>query len=1002
MSFFSKIQKVSIFFYLMKSWRSLIYSSITLQTCLFSQLSASVENYNNQEIHQFLTLIANSEQEEWQLLSQEILNFSTFPKEFSTGKFLSQLKDPILKSDDLDLIYLYNRAVKNFNSLSSEKSDPVPTYYKHYQTPDFFVPKIELILDVADKHVSVTTELTVQRNCSKDTLILDGEDHQVSDVAINGITLEKSQYKVTLHELIIFNIPKEELFLVEIKSKINPFINKMMEGLYQCGEWLTTQCESEGARRIFFTVDRPDVLSSITTTIVADPEKYPYRLSNGNLIDERQVEEGRISITWQDPFPKPCYLFACVLGRFSVLKSDFVTRSGKEVELEIYVEEGKESRAEYGLFILKKAMEFDEVMFDREYDLASLKMVGIPDFNSGAMENKGLMIFNDTRLLVDSQSGTDRSYRDIAHVIAHEYFHNWSGNRVTVRNWFEIALKEAFTDLRAMLFSEWLFGSEFIRPKAVQTLKEFQFPEEISERGHPLIVESYVDAHSIYDNTTYIKGREVFRTLKNYIDLLIPDGFREVQNIYFSRYDGQAVTFRELLASGNEVLKTIGKDLQQFERWFHQPGTPEVKALLSYDQDQKLAILTLIQSCQHPQTKEFQKPFQIPFSVELVGEDGKVLHPKLYCVLEEARTTLELPSSELPTPIFMHSYSAPITLAYEYSLEDLAKIVKFSDDVYCRWDAAQKYFILAFKEMQRRINEDSSLEERAKKGELVFNDLFALYQEVVVNKRISPLAKAQILEMPSLRFLSQSLGQFDFERLGDLRLLFIRQLASVIKSSLEDILVKHPSPIKYEPLAEQMQIRELRFISLSLLALIDLRYNDLIFQQYQSATNFEDSLSAFHLCVNHGGEYKDLVTKDFYEKWNKDKAIFNFWLSSQASTSQCTVEDLKKLEKVEGYDSKNPNHIRSIFRTFIGNLRSYHSSNGDGYEFIVDKIVEVSKFNPFIAHSHLAVPAFLDFDRLPAHQKALMAKALNRLRLEDVPAQTRDLVEKILQRYTSL
>jgi aminopeptidase N len=821
----------------------------------------------------------------------------------------------------------------------------------------------------------------------------------VLSVSLNGKKISKGQYKVTSHELILLDIPKDNSFTVTIHSVINPFTNDSLEGMYRCGQWLTTQCESEGARRIFFTLDRPDVLSCITTTIIADQEKYPYRLSNGNFISEEILDDGRTSITWQDPFPKPCYLFACVLGQFSQLTSHFTTRSGREVDLQIYVEPGKESRAQYALFALKKAMEFDEVLFDREYDLSCLKMVGIPDFNSGAMENKGLMIFNDIRLLVDSHSGTDKSFRDVAHVVGHEYFHNWSGNRVTVRNWFEIALKEAFTDLRAMLFSEWLFGSEFIRPKAVLTLRESQFPEETSEKGHPIIVESYVDAHSIYDNTTYTKGREVFRTLKNYIDMFIPGGFREVQNLYFHRYDGQAVTFRELLRAGNDVLKRCGKDLSLFERWFHQPGTPIVKVSMKYHKETHEVEFIIEQSCPHPRTGEEQLAFQIPFSIELLGRSGKIIQPKFSCVLEDKVTKFKMTSCEEPTPVFMHGYSAPVILQYDYFLEDLACIVKYTDDAFSRWEAAQNYSIQAFREMKERIKENPSLESRAQKGELVFMDLHQMYIQALQSKQLSPLAKAQILDIPSIRTLSQALHDYDFERLNQLRQLFSKQMAQLCKSSLESLLQEFPSPIMYEPLSEQMQIRELRYAILNLLVMIDKDHHEKIFQQYQTANNFNDFVSAFDLCLKIGHSCKEFVVSDFYQKWKDDKAIFNFWLSSQASQQDCTIDDLRRLESAKGYDAKNPNHIRSLLRAFIANLKCYHHPNGMGYQYVVDKILEISHFNPQLAHNYVAVPAFLDFEKLPATQQALMAKAMERLDVDSVPAQTRDLVERILERY---
>jgi aminopeptidase N len=976
-----------------------------LEGSLFSQtleFPKGLNQRNLREIEQYLDLIACAEALEWKEIVKELnLHFSHLMVDSSVKNTLNHLKVDILESNDPRLIRLLNRAVRNHDTLSFEKADPVVSYYKHYEPPPFLIPDIVLTFDIKEFEVLVTTQLIVKRNSREHSLILDGKEHKVQSVYLNGRLLSKQQYKITPHELVLLDIPQEEMFKVTIHSVINPFINDSLEGMYRCGQWLTTQCESEGARRIFFTLDRPDVLSRFTTKIIADKNQYSYCLSNGNFVSEEILPDRRVATTWHDPFPKPCYLFACVLGHFSQLKSHFTTRSGKEVELQIYVEPGKESRANYALFALKKAMEFDEVLFDREYDLSCLKMVGIPNFNSGAMENKGLMIFNDIRLLVDSHSGTDKSHRDVAHVVGHEYFHNWSGNRVTVRNWFEIALKEAFTDLRAMLFSEWLFGAEFIRPKSVQVLRENQFPEETSEKGHSIIVESYVDAHSIYDSTTYTKGREVFRTLKNYIDLFIPNGFREVQNLYFSRYDGQAVTFRELLTAANDVLKRCGKDLSLFERWFHQPGTPNIDVRMDFDANQKEVRFIIKQSCPHPRTGEEQHPFQIPFSLELFGKDGKMLHPKYSFVLEDKITYLQLPSSEKPTPIFMHGYSAPIILHYNYTLEDLACIVKYTDDAFSRWEAAQNYSILAIKEMRDRIEDDPTLELRAQKGELVFTDLHQMYIQALKSEQLSCLAKAQILDIPSIRTLSQAFNDYHFDRLHQLRLLFSKQLALICKPSLENLLEENSSPEVYEPHSDQMQIRELRYAILNLLVLIDKDYHEKIFNQYQTAHNFDDFVASFNLCLKIGHSCKEFVIKDFYDRWKNDKAIFNFWLSSQASAIDCTIADLRKLELTKGYDAKNPNHLRSLLRTFISNLKCYHLPNGEGYHYIVDKILEIAKFNPQLAHNYIAVPAFLDFEKLPFEQQALMAKALERLKDDRVPAQTRELIERMLERYYS-
>lgn len=942
---------------------------------------------NRLELQSFLNALALTE-------PRQSLNFEME----EIRNLLNELHEPILDSHDKQLVVLFQRAVRNFNSFTSTKTQAITTYYKHYQEPSFFVPNIHLIFDISETTVYVTSKLTVTRNCKDHQLILDGRDQQVRQVFVNGKLIPRDQYKVTFHELILFNIPSDNQFTVEVHSQINPFNNSSLEGMYACGDWLTTQCESEGARRIFFTLDRPDVLSKIRTTIIADKDRYPYRLSNGNLVHEFENFDKRSVIIWDDPFPKPSYLFACVLGHFSLLKSQFITRSRKNVELQVYVEPGKESRAVYSLEALKKAMEFDELFFDREYDLSCLKMVGIPDFNSGAMENKGLMIFNDTLLLVDSESGTDSAFREVATVIAHEYFHNWSGNRVTVRNWFEIALKEAFTDWRAIRFGEWLFGEEFLRPKNVSTLKEHQFPDEYSEKGHPIMVESYVDAHSIYDSTTYVKGREVFRAFELFVNSLIPNGFREVLNIYFSKNDGKAVTFRELLNAADEVLARVGKDSTQFERWFHQPGTPQVQVKMVYLPEQHQVELQISQCCRHPKTGENQKPFVIPFSIELIGENG-VMVPKVNTILDEETMCMSFSVDEKPTPIFMHGLSAPVELNYTYSSEDLARIIRFTDDAYCRWEACQKYSIHVIGQMMSAVSEKPEIEVRCSNKDILFADLLSVFAEALKNESLSPIAKAQILQIPSERALSQAFNDYDFVKLARFQMLYKMQLALVCQSILIDIAKNNEELPPYEPISEAMQKRELKNIVLSFFSEIEKSYHEVLYQQFLKADNFNDQMAAFRISINCNSIHKDEITRLFYDKWKEDKAVFNYWLSVQASSQWCTIEDLKQLEAVSGYDKKNPNHLRSLLGAFTSNLANYHDSQGLGYVFIVDKILEVCEFNPMFAHNSLVMRAFQDFEKLPAKQQALMARELKRLREDTAPPQTRDFVEKILKGY---
>jgi aminopeptidase N len=905
------------------------------------------------------------------IASAEVKNWDYTADEFNT------LSTSILKQDDLELIDLLRRAHTNFNALSDKKAEPFTSYYKHYLPPAFSIPNIELTLDVQDDLVRVLSHLVVKRERGVGPLVLDGRGHKVLSVSVDGKPFPRESYRITPNELILLG-DFAGSFTVEIQSEIDPFHNTELEGLYASGKFLTSQCESEGARRIFYTLDRPDVLSRITTTIIANPVTYPCRLSNGNKLEEIALPDGRAKIVWEDPIPKPSYLFAAVMGDFGRLEDHFITRSGRHVTLEVYVEKGKEERATFSLSALKEAMRFDEEFFDREYDLDVLKMVAISDFNMGAMENKGLMIFNEMALLVDKDSGRDANFRTVATVVAHEYFHNWSGNRVTVRNWFELALKEAFTDFRAMLFGEWMFGSHFIRPKDVTYLKENQFPEETSGRGHPIMVESYVSPRSIYDRTTYTKGREVFRTLRTYMDMLVPDGFRKAQNLYFERYDGQAVTFRELLSAANEILVAeTGKNLSQFERWFDQQGTPKIEVVLKFSKERKKAELQITQSCPHPQTGAEQKPFLIPFSYELLRQDGTPLLSKQTVIFSEETLHFEIDADEKPVPIFMHEYAAPVIVNYPYTIDELSLLMKHATDPFSQWEAGQKFSLLS---LERSVDRQATLPH---------------FKEGLQSPHLSPLAKAQLLQTPTLKAMAQSFNCYDFRDLSATRDRFRKELASYAKPELGKLLEEFKEPCLFIPNSEQMQIRELRREILSLLVLVDPTYLEVVYQTYLAASDFETSLATFQILVSQESSFKEKAISHFYEKWKGDKMVFAHFLGAQSASPICQVSDLKNLMALEGFDGKNPNHVRSVLGFFLANLGQYHDLNGEGYSFMVDQIHALSKENAGLAEQ-VATRAFIDFKQLPLDQRILMRREIERLQAFDLPDGIRDLIQKIL------
>ena len=887
---------------------------------------------------------------------------------------LNSLQEQILDSDDIELITLFKRAVRNHNTIYNEYvAKPIQSFNKHHPDLDFKIPETNIILDVLDNEVIVTSELSILRQSNSSSLILDGYKQEVSEVCINGSKLNESEYKVTAHELIILSLPKDSQFTLKVMSKIDPYNNDSMEGLYKTGKWLSTQCESEGARRIFYTIDRPDNLSKYTVTIIADNKRYPTRISNGNLVFEDFHPDGRAIIKWHDPYPKPSYLFATVLGDFDIIEGTYQTKEEEEeVKLQVFVEKGKKEQGKYSLWALKQSMWFDQTFFDRKYDLEYLKMVSIPDFNMGAMENKGLLIFNAMDLLIDKDSGPDNYFRLVAYIVMHEYAHNWSGNRVTVKNWFELPLKEAFTDFRAMLFDEHFFSSEIARVGQIQRLRESQFPEDASALAHPIQIESYVSSDDLYDQTTYVKGREVFRMLHT----ILGDKFRVAQNAYFSKYDGQAVSFKELLTTLSDVS---GVDLSVFERWFHQIGTPTITLTMNYNSNNNTAEILVKQSCTNPKTNEEQKPFHIPLFLELIGSDGKIISPKMKVDFKDREMVFRFDNvNEKPIPLFLHGLSAPVKWKYDFTNEELETIVLHTDDAFWRFEAGT---IFAKKQL---IKLATIIMKNPEKEIFLSPNVHNFYRHVLNSDTLSPMAKAQILDLPSLRTLAEELKIYDYQLIAKVCDKFKKQLAKELENDLVDLLEKTPNPKTYNPYSKnfvhEMKVRKLRNTILSYLVSFDEeKYVSLAIDQYLESDNFNNKGAIVNILANTSDPRKEKVLNDFYEKWKNDKVVINHWMIAMASSKNCTIKLLDDIQNKDGFDPKNPNHLRSIFRVFANNLAIYHDSKGKGYKYLTDNIIRIANFNPVLANQFVQA-AFVDFKKLLDTQKSLMQKQLIRLR----------------------
>lgn len=956
-----------------------------------------------------LTKIAHAESNDWSgFIKKFTEKYKTDPR-----LFLNEYKAQINASDDAQLNRLFRRAVDNLNANQTDQADAAPIFREHYTSSPFLIPDANVNLDVHPDKVIVTTTLKVERNRADVPLILNCKEQDVKSVKVNGRLLTKEEYCATKCEIIIPRIHADGPFFVETVCEINPYSESQIKGaagMYQSGKHLTTQCEAEDASRIFPILDRPDIATRYTTQITADPKTYPVMISNGDLQWERTLDDGRKSVCYLDDFPKPSYLFAAVLGTFDSVEGTFTTAKGREVKLKILVEKGQAERGKFALEALKEALKLDEVQFGRIYNHNTLTCAAMDVFTAGAMENTTLIIYNSRYLLVDKNTGTDQQFRDVAHVVYHEHDHNARGGLVRIKHFFQIALKEAFTDWCAKLKERFRFGEEYARIGEIIDLQNKAFPKITAKTGgHPLIVDSYVNPFNIYDQITYTGGREVFQAFARFIDTYVNGGSRKALDDYFKTNKGKAVTFEALLASGNKILAPVGKNLDQFKLWFEQQGVPKVHAHFRKDKVRNTAFIKLMQSNIHPETEKDQLALPIPFSYELLRKDGSVYFPRMDIILEEKEQAIEITQlglgEEELIPVFMHGYSAPVMFNYPYTFEQLATIAVHSNDVYCKWRAGQDYTILALKEIMRRRAE----------GNNDCSDLVQFYKKALESHNLSNVAKSQLLQLPSLQDLAQKLDCYDFQLLGEIRGAFLKEITGHCKSCLLDLYVNLPKAEKYEPTKEQMGVRDLRNTCLQLLVAYDPEHFALFaWKVYQEnrhsenspSANFTDGFAAFSALVQNKTKYKADALKDFYEDWKGDKTVFINWLSAQCS-GDCNVEELRKLpqafegkgETLVGFDETLPNHLRAIYRTFMENLVQYHKPDGSGYRFAVDAILEIGKTNEDVSHGYLYETAVANFFNLPAHQQALLANELKRLLCNDSPVATQNAVKELLANY---
>ncbi|MFT3921652.1 MAG: aminopeptidase N [Myxococcales bacterium] len=872
-------------------------------------------------------------------------------------------------------------------------STPVVIHREDYRPSPYTIERVDLVFELDEESTVVRAKSSVVRTpgaTADAPLVLDGQDMTLVSVSIDGRLLAPGDYTLAAETLTLPSVPAR--FTLEIAGKLSPVRNKALEGLYVSGGNFCTQCEAEGFRRITWFLDRPDVMARYTTRIEADKRRYPQLLSNGNLVESGELAGGRHFALWEDPFPKPCYLFALVAGNLVARTDHFTTRSGRVVTLKVFVAEEHLDQTEHCMASLKRAMKWDEEVFGREYDLDIYMIVAVRDFNMGAMENKGLNVFNTKYVLARPDTATDLDFSNVEAVVAHEYFHNWSGNRVTCRDWFQLSLKEGFTVFRDQEFSSDVGSRALKRIQDVQRLFATQFPEDAGPTAHPIRPDSYVEINNFYTPTVYEKGAEVVRMLKT---LLGPEKFRKGTDLYFERHDGQAATCDDFV---NALEDASAEDLSQFRRWYSQAGTPTVSARGQYDGLRKEYRLELSQRHAPTPGQDTKHALQIPIVMGLLGPDGKDLPLKIrgdqaapattrLVQLREASTEVvftDVPAQ--PTPSLLRGFSAPVRLEDESSDDDLLLRMAHDSDAFCRWDAAQAL-------AHRRIA--AVLEALAAGRAPSLDEPFVAAFGRALSSQADPQLLAQALALPAEGVLADRLDSVDPGLVHDARAYVERTLGMAHR---ELFLARYQAladrgPFSLTPAA--MGARSLRNLCLRyLFAASEMRDGSLPVAQFDAATNMTDMVAALGCVVHLETDGRRTVLERFYQRFQHEALVVDKWFFLQSTSQRAALlhEELPQLLAHPAFSLENPNRARSLIDGFAtANPYRFHDPSGAGYRFLRERVLQIDPFNPQVA-ARMVAP-LTRFARFEPKRRELMVAELTQML--DAGKLSRDLYEQV-------
>ncbi|WP_421240123.1 aminopeptidase N [Aeromonas enteropelogenes] len=857
-------------------------------------------------------------------------------------------------------------------------------YRQDYQAPLYWIDTIDLDFQLQEPLTQVTAITRIRRNGDhNEPLILDGEQLTLKSIAIDGVPCE--HYEQGESCLTLFNLPTE--CVLTIVTLLDPAANSALEGLYKSGDAYCTQCEAEGFRRITYYLDRPDILARYSTRITADKAKYPFLLSNGNKVDSGNLDGGRHFVQWQDPFPKPSYLFALVAGDFDVERGSYVTRSGRKVALEIFVDKGNLDRASFAMESLINSMRWDEQRFGLEYDLDIYMIVAVDFFNMGAMENKGLNIFNSKFVLANPATATDSDYHGIERVIGHEYFHNWTGNRVTCRDWFQLSLKEGLTVFRDQEFSSDLGSRGVNRINNVRTVRGPQFAEDAGPMAHPIRPDVVIEMNNFYTLTVYEKGSEVIRMMHT---LLGEEHFQAGMRLYFERFDGQAVTCDDFVQAMEDAS---GVDLGRFRRWYSQSGTPELTVTDEYDAASGIYRLHVRQHTPPTQDQPQKLALHIPLDIELYDEQGAVI-PLQYQgkaisnvldVLEAEQTFIFDRVPTKPVPSLLRDFSAPVKLHYDYSDEALAFLMRFARNEFARWDAAQMLINKAVIDGVTRVQQGQDVAVSA--------TLLDAFVAILDDSELDPALKAEILALPGEATLAELFEVADVDAIHRVRNEIQASLAQAFGARLVTCYESLRLPA-YQVVHADMAKRALKGVVLGYLAALDAGSADLLVrQQYAAADNMTDTLAALQVANSHLLPCRADLLADFEGKWAHDGLVLDNWLRLVGSKPVGDVlADVKQAMAHPTFSIRNPNRLRALIGSFaMNNQVQFHARDGSGYRFLTDLLIELNEVNPQVA-SRLITP-LIQFKRLDEERKGLIRAELTRL--ASLEGLARDLFEKV-------